>query len=83
MVVPGVIVCACATGGWVAGGGVTGGCVTGGREPEVGGRWFPAVFPGTPLESGYEQWNCESGLCRVAVDLLPHFPLLNCAVGRD
>jgi hypothetical protein len=33
--------------------------------------------------SRYEQWNCESNLYRVTIDLLPHFPLLNCAVSRD
>jgi hypothetical protein len=33
------------------------------------------VFPGTPLDSRYEQWNCESNLYRVTIDLLP--PMLN------
>ena len=27
------------------------------------------VFPGSPLDSGYEQWNCESNLYRVTIDL--------------
>jgi hypothetical protein len=45
------------------------------------------VFPGTPLDSRYEQWNCESNLYRITIDLLlpmlNHFSLLNCAVSRD
>jgi hypothetical protein len=32
---------------------------------------FPAFFHGTPLDSTYEQWNCESSLYRVTIDLLP------------
>ena len=36
------------------------------------------VFSGTPLDSRYEQWNCESNLYRFTIDLLPsmlnHFP---------
>jgi hypothetical protein len=46
-----------------------------GNEREIISR----VFPGTPLDSRYEQWNCESNLYRVTIDLLPHFSLLNCA----
>ena len=48
---------------------------------------FPAISPGTPLDSRYKQWNCESNLYRVTIALLPpmlnHFILLNCAVSRD
>ena len=80
--VPEVIVCACATESCI-----TGSCVTGSREPEMKGRsfpaFFPAFFPGTPLDSRYEQWNCESNLYRVTIALLPHFPLLICAISRD
>jgi hypothetical protein len=47
-------------------------------------RFFPRGFSGTPLDSRYEQWNCESNLYRVTIALLPpmlnHFSLLNCAV---
>jgi hypothetical protein len=47
---------------------------------------FRAFFSGTPLESRYEQWNCESNLYRITIDLLPpmlnHFSLLNCAVSQ-
>ena len=79
------------TGSCITGYDVTGNDVTGSHEPEIKGRSFPAffprVFPGTPLESRYEQWNCESNLYRVTIDLLPpmlnHFSLLNCAVSRD
>ena len=96
VVVPEVIVCACATGSCI-----TGYDVTGSREPEIKGRSFPAfftrisrvfpgisrVFTGTPLDSRYEQWNYESNLYRVTIDLLPpmlnHLSLLNCAVSRD
>ena len=72
-----VIVCA-----WATGNDVTGNDVTG-NEREI----IPRVFFGTPLDSRYEQWNCESNLYRVTIDLLPpvlnHFSLLNCAVSRD
>ena len=91
-VVPEVIACACATGSCITGYDVTGSCITGscitgndvtGNEREIISR----VFPGTPLDSRYEQWNCESNLYRVTIDLLPpmlnHFSLLNCAVSRD
>ena len=48
---------------------------------------FPAFFHGTPLDSTYEQWNCESSLYRVTIDLLPpmlnHVSLLICAISRD
>ena len=80
------------TGYDVTGSCTTGNDVTGSREPEtenerdIISRVFP-VFPGTPLDSRYEQWNCESNLYRVTIALLPpmlnHFPLLNCAVSRD
>jgi hypothetical protein len=48
-------------------------------SPEVVNRiWkgdnFPRFFPGTSLESRYEQWNCEFNLYRVTIALLPHFP---------
>ena len=43
---------------------------TGSREPETGNEReiisrvfvpvFPGFFPGTPLDSRYEQWNCDS-----------------------
>jgi len=55
---------------------VTGSCITGNREPETGNereiisRVFP-VFPGTLLDSRYEQWNCESNLYRVTIAILP------------
>ena len=76
---------------------VTGNDVTGSREPETGNEreiisrvFLPGisrVFPGTPLDSRYEQWDCESNLDRVTIDLLPpmlnHFPLLICAISRD
>ena len=75
---------------------VTGSCITGndvirnditgtgtGNEREIISR----VFSGTPLDSRYEQWNCESNLYRITIVLLPpmlnHFSLLNCAVSRD
>ena len=63
--VPEVIVFAGATGSCITGYDVTGSCitgndVTGSREREMKGdnfpRFFPAFFPGTPLESRYEQW---------------------------
>jgi hypothetical protein len=93
-------VCACVpgydvTGSYIIGYDVTGRCITGnddtGNEREIISRAFPPVFtaffPGTPLDSRYEQWNCESSLYRVTIDLLPlmlnHFPFLNCAVSRD
>jgi hypothetical protein len=31
----------------------------------------------------YEQWNSESNLYRVTIELLPHFSLLICAISRD
>jgi hypothetical protein len=36
---------------------------------------FPACFflSGTPLDYRYEQWNCESSLYRVTIDLLPPY----------
>ena len=62
----------------VTGNDVTG---TGSREPEMKGRLISRVlpvlpgisrlFPGTPLDSRYEQWNCESNLYRVTIALLP------------
>jgi hypothetical protein len=74
-------------------------CITG-NEREIISRifypYFPRFFPcvsrlffslGTPLDYRYEQWNCESNLYRVTIDLLPpmlnHFPLLICAISRD
>ena len=82
VVVPEVIVCAGATGSCITGYDVTGSCITG-NEREI----ISHVFPGTPLDSRYEQWNCESNLYRVTIDLLlpmlNHFSLLNCAVSRD
>ena len=35
-------------------------------------KWhhFPAFLSGTPLDSRYEQWNCQSNLYRVTIDLL-------------
>jgi hypothetical protein len=89
------------TGNDVIGSCITGNDVTGtgSREPETGNEReiisrvlpvFPAFFPvflATPLDSRYEQWNCESNLYRVTIALLPpmlnHFSLLNCAVSRD
>ena len=82
------------TGNCITGNYVTG---TGSREPETGNereiipRAFftriSRVFPGTPLDSRYEKWNCESNLYRVTIDLLPpmlnHFSLLICAISRD
>jgi hypothetical protein len=52
--IPEVIVYTCATGNDVIG--------TGSREPETGNEReiISRVFPGTPLDSRYEQWNCES-----------------------
>ena len=68
---------------------VTGNDVTE-NEREIISRVFTRisrVFPGTPLDSRYEQWNCESNLYRVTIDLLPpmlnHFSLLICAISRD
>ena len=58
-----------------------------GNEREIISCVLPGisrVFTGTPLDSMYEQWNCESNLYRVTITLLPpmlsHFSLLNCAV---
>ena len=69
---------------------VTESCITG-NEREIISRIFltgiTRVFSGTPLDSRYEQWNCESNLYRVTIALLPtmlnHFPLLICAISRD
>jgi hypothetical protein len=66
------------TGSCITGNDITGSCITG-NEREIISR----VFLGTPLESRYEQWNCESNLYRVTIALLPHFSLLNCAISRD
>jgi hypothetical protein len=66
--------------------------VTGtGSEKEIIFRvfypYFPRFFSGTPLDSRYEQWNCESNMYRVTIALLPlmlnNFSLLTCAVNRD
>ena len=61
----------CITGYDVTGSCITGSCITGndvtGNEREIISR----VFPGTPLESRYEQWNCGSNLYRVTIALLP------------
>jgi len=75
-------VCACATGNKVTA-----------NEREIISRFFYTYFPpvflssGTPLDSRYEHWNCESNLYRVTIALLPpmlnHFSLLNCAVSCD
>ena len=69
----------CITGCDVTGSRITGNDVTG-NEREIISR----VFPGTPLDSWYKQWNCESNLYRVTIDLLPpmlnHFSLLNCGM---
>ena len=67
----------CNTGSYITGNDVTG------NEREIISRVFFRVFSGTPLESRYEQWNCESNLYRVTIALLPHFSLLNCAISRD
>ena len=50
------------TGRYITGNDITGNDVTGtgSRKPEMKGRSFPAFSPGTPLDSRYEQWNCES-----------------------
>jgi len=60
------------------------------RNRKWKGEVFPRisrVFSWTPLDSRYEQWNCESNLYRVTIALLSpmlnHFSLLNCAVSRD
>ena len=52
----------CVVDGDVTGYDVTGNDVTGSREPETGNEReiISRVFPGTPLDSRYEQWNCES-----------------------
>jgi hypothetical protein len=42
--------------------------------PRFSPAFSPRVSPGTPLDSRYEQWNCESNLYRVTIDLLPHLP---------
>ena len=58
-------VCACATGNNVTA-----------NEREIISRFFKTYFPpvflpsGTPLDSRYEQWNCESNLYRVTIALL-------------
>jgi hypothetical protein len=47
------------TGNDVTGSYITGNDVTGSREPETGNERgiISRVFPGTPLDSRYEQWN--------------------------
>jgi hypothetical protein len=69
------------TGNDVTGNDVTGNDVTGNDVTQTENlrdiisrqNWnFLRFFPGTPVDSRYEQWNFESNLYRITIDLLPH-----------